>query len=668
MATQDVAPNYEEPCPPAASDRAQPAPEVGVACAQRMRPVTCAWLLGLIAWTTLLSFYGIGGGAGLEPVDCWVAQTAREMYENTTAQGWRGLTTPYFSEEPFLHKSPGPYWAVCLTAFLRDEGVHLQSARVPGAVSAILLVLTVFWLARRIAGDRAALFAGYAAAASVGLLYWSHRPSADLGVSTLMTMSLACLWVASEAEPPGRKRVMLWLLGYFFAGLAMVYKMPMPVVCVGLPVFLYVLLRNRWRIFASPWHLVGLVLFLLPWLPWALWIISEFPIAVEKWRTEFWDRATGDLPNVAAQFNWYFYLMYFGVALLLAFPFSLSVPQAVVRAFRPTPGVNRNGQWFLLIWFLSLLLFFTVSIGKETRYFWPAMPPLFVLLGIELAIFFDPGRQHAPRLERIGFWSVVVGVTVGLVGGLFALRNFWEKTFPEGEYAWHEVLVPALVAAVIFAAGSILAAGLFRRRRTNESFGVLVATMWLTWLWVWPTLMPKLGSQMPFIDFAQQLVTLTPEQRSCLRQVAHHDPRITWYSNVRYPRLIDQLDMLRMEGGKRNLQWEEQYYGEKMVEALAGEDPLLLVSSPNHYSKFLADAPLPLAQKGAAMPKSHVWFQARVGRFDRRYILFGNQPPPWPEPTVRLSENQMTRIREASKRAAALLDGTTGDSGESTAR
>jgi 4-amino-4-deoxy-L-arabinose transferase-like glycosyltransferase len=482
---------------------------MGVARAQRMRPVTWAWLLGLIAWTTLLSFYGIGGGAGLEPVDCWVAQTAREMYENAGAQGWRGLATPYFSEELFLQKSPGPYWAVCLTAFLRGTEVDTVSARVPGAIAAILLVVTVFWLAQRIAGDRPAVFAGFATAASVGLLYWSHRPSADLGVATLMTMSLACLWVASECEPPGRKRVALWLLGYFLAGLAMIYKMPMPIVCVGLPAFLYVLLRKRWRIFVSPWHLVGLALFLLPWLPWALWVISQIPIAVDKWRTEFWDRITGDLPNVEAQLNWYVYPMYVGVALLLAIPFSLSLPQAVVRAFRPAPGVNRNGQWFLLIWFLSLLAFFTVSVGKETRYFWP----VFVLLGIELAAFFDPQRRRAPSAERLGFWSVVVLLPAGLlVGGLLYLRNWHEKTFPEGGGNWNQVLVAGLVAAAVFAGGAILAAWLFRRRRANESFAALVATTWLTWLWVWPTLMPKLGSQMPFTDFAQQLVTLTPEQ------------------------------------------------------------------------------------------------------------------------------------------------------------
>ena len=413
-----------------------------------------------------------------------------------------------------------------------------------------------------------------------------------------------------------------------------------------------------------PWHLLGLALFLLPWLPWALWMFSEIPIVAEKWRTEFWDRITGDLPNVAAQFSWYFYFMYLGVALVLAIPFSLSVPKAIARAFRRAPGVDRNGQWFLLIWFFSLLVFFTISIGKETRYFWPAMPPLFILLGIELADLFGPQRRWPAWTERVGFWSVVIVVLAGLAACLVMLRTVWAKAFPEGEYAWRDVFTPALVAAVIFGGGVIVSAGLYRRRRSNESFAALVGTTWLTWLWVWPTLMPILGSQLPSLDYAEQLAALTAEQRGYLRQVGHHDPRIIWYSNVRYPRLVNQLEMLRMEGGKRNLEWEQRYYIEKMAEALESDEPILLAISPGHYTRFLTKAPLVLAEQGKALPQMYIWLQARKGRVDHQHILFGNTPPPWPEPEVRLAENQAARIREAAQRAAALL---TGNSQASTA-
>jgi len=46
-----------------------------------MSGLTWAWLVALLGWTTLLCFYHLDGGARFEPIDCWVAQTAREMRE-----------------------------------------------------------------------------------------------------------------------------------------------------------------------------------------------------------------------------------------------------------------------------------------------------------------------------------------------------------------------------------------------------------------------------------------------------------------------------------------------------------------------------------------------------------------------------------------------------------
>lgn len=592
------------------------------------------WFLALVGWTALLSFYQLGGGAGFEPVDCWVAQPSREMHENVMAEGWRGLVKPYFAGELFLHKSPGPYWAVNLAALIRGEEITTAAVRTPGAVAAVLFVACIFWLTRRIAGDRAAIFAGFAAAGSICVLYWSHRGSADLAVSTLCTLSLTCLWIGSETESAGWKRVTLWMIGYFCAGLAMIYKMPMPLVCVGIPALLYVLLRNRWRIFASPWHLLGLALFCLPWLPWAIMLVSEIPAALPKWRVEFWDRITGDLPNVVDQFEWYFYLMYVGAALLLAVPFSLSLPQALVRACRRNPGVRRDGQWFVLIWFLSLFVFFTISTGKETRYFLPAMPPLFVMLGIELAAFFDPRRAARPALDRLGFWAVALLTPAGLIGCLLLLRRWYLKNVTEGMFSWAEVFWPALAAAAVFAVGVILAARLYQRRRENASFAALVGTMWLVWLCVWPTLMPRIGSQAAYVDFAAQLRDLAPEYKSRLRHVGHHDPRVIWYSDARFPRLIDQLELLQAEGGRRNLERERRAYGEKMAEVLAGDELSLMAISVEHYAEFMANMPEMLAAQGKTMPETHVWLYARLGRPDRRYLICGNQPPPWPEPAV----------------------------------
>ncbi|HRT43107.1 MAG TPA: glycosyltransferase family 39 protein [Phycisphaerae bacterium] len=625
-----------EPALGAPAGPAQPVPH--------LRAGVAAWLLALLGWTALLSFYDLDGGAGFEPTDCWVAQTAREMRH---AGDW---LTPRFSGEVRMQKSPGPYWAVMLTSIVRGTEVDEVSARIPNAIAAIVLVMTVFWLTLHVAGQRAAIFAGFATASSALILLWSHRAASDLGLAALCTLSLAALWIGSEIESPGPKRVALWMLGYFAAGLGMLYKMPMPLAAVGLPVLAYLLVRNRWRILASPWHLLGLLLFLLPWLPWALAVVHSQGMALAKWRVEFLDRYTGDLPNVEGQDSWAYLLFYLVPVAVYCLPFSLSIPAAVGRAFRRQPGVRRDGTLFMALWFFSLLVFFTASTGKELRYFLPALPPLFVLLGIELAALFDPQRQRSEVLVRLAAAAVLILLPVALIAGGIGLHRWWElrgRLELAELYQWRDVLWAYVGVALIMALGFGTAAWLYLRRRGNAAFGMIVATMWLMWLWAWPQFMPKLMSQRPFQAFAAELrERVPPALRADMYDIATHEPRITWYGDVRFPRIIDQLALLAEQGGRRDRDYEARRIGEEVITRLSGTQPLLLVARLEDYLKLLAVAPQELAAAGRTMPAHHLWLQTPYGDFKRHFVLFGNVPPPWPEPELKIPDGLPDQARQ----------------------
>lgn len=633
------------------------------------RSETLAWLIALLACTSFVSFYELGGGADFEPTDAWVAQTAREMYERGD---WKSYVVPRFSGEVRMQKSPGPYWAVCLTAWLRGTPIDEVATRIPNAVACLLLVATVFWLTRHIAGDRAAVFAGFATASSVLVLYWSHRGASDLGVTALMAFSLASLWIGLERSR-GRSAIALILVGYFAAGLAMLYKQPMPLLGIGVPAILYVLLcgarsdamdsgstesggragwfRSRLRLFASRWHLAGLLLFLLPWAPWAIALAvlqsgagssagmtTDFWTTLHKWRVEYWDRFTGDLPNVEGQQqDVRMYFLYLGVAFVFSVPWCLSIPQAIAGGFQRREGIDRRGQWFLLVWLFGIFAALTVAAGKETRYFLPAMPPLLCLLGIELARFFNPDRAVHGRIERVGLLLAIVLVPACWIAGGVILRRVIRLSGEYAVYTWDQVAGPYVATAAIFTAGAIAAAWLYARRREHASFGVLVATMFGTFLYAWPTLIPLLTSEAPFRDFAVQLRDrLGPEHRSALRQVAQQDSRVIWYSDVRFPRVIDQLELLRRQGGRRDRPTETRMVAEEMVQRLRGEELALFVIEPLVYAAFQIGVHQELAERGEPLPPMHTWLIGRVGRPDHRYVVFGNRPPPWDEPTFAL--------------------------------
>jgi hypothetical protein len=298
-----------------------------------------------------------------------------------------------------------------------------------------------------------------------------------------------------------------------------------------------------------------------------------------------------------------------------------------------------------------------VNPGKETRYFLPAMPPLLMLLGIEIASFFDPRRAGSALLERLGLILVAILVPLGwLAGGIL----LYKISRMYGEYAlfpWSAIWPPYAVAAAIFCVGALLSAWCFTLRRRNESFAALVGTMWLTWLWVWPTLMPLLASERPFIDFALQMRDRVPQDivRNHTYQVAQQDSRITWYGDVRFPRVVDQLELLDLQGGKRSRQREIEIVAERMLEKLQSPELTLLVSDPESYVRFHSnEAADIMRQKGAERPRTYVWLTANFGRPEHRYILFGNQPPPWPEPQLKLPERVRMRLGDGLIREATV--------------
>lgn len=623
------------------------------------QPRALLWLLLAIVGVLAVGLINIRGGPGLEPTDAWVAQTAREMCETPD---WRGWVVPHFSGEVRMQKSPGPYWLVAAISKLRGGEVDIVSIRLPNILAVVLLVVTTFWLTSEIAGRRAAAFAAMCTASTGIVLAWTSRGASDFGLAALMALSLTSLWVATERRERGASQTALWLLGYFAAGLAMLYKMPMPLVCVGLPVFVYLTVRLRWRVLLDWRHLVGLALFALPWLPWAILVTQLEPHALYKWKVEYLDRMTGELPNYDEQKRWTTYLYYFGLALGFCLPYSASLPIAVLRPFRREENVDRRGIWFVQIWFWSLMAFFTLSGGKENRYFLPMLPPLMVLLGGELSAFFHPQRRVIAAIDRIVPWLLGVLIPAGFVAVGVVLRKQWYPTVAD-MVAWGEVQTALLVMGAILTLTAVMTALLLQWRREHGAFLTLALGMWAVWAWTAGALLPLIASDQPLREFSGQLRDrLGDEQRTALRQVAVQDPRVIWYSDVRFPRAIDQLRLLEMQGGKRSRETETRLIGEEIVRRLEARQLALFLATSVDYVTFELLAPMELARLGREMPARYVWLYSRLGRFDQRFVVFGNQPPPWMPPTIELPDKLSRRLETARADAAAELAAHRADS------
>jgi len=216
--------------------------------------------------------------------------------------------------------------------------------------------------------------------------------------------------------------------------------------------------------------------------------------------------------------------------------------------------------------------------------------------------------------------------------------------------------VPYIVLCCLATVGCVISAALFLRGRRNASFAALVATVWVGWFWGWSKMAPVVGAQRGDISFATQLRALVdaePDYRERMFQVAQQNPTIIWHSDVRYPRVLNQLETLNDQKGERDYEVEVRKIAEEMIRKLSSDELALLVATRAHYLQFKNQGPAFARELGLEMPETHLWIQSEAGPPRHQTILFGNQPPPFEEPALEPPppEQESRRSRATSRRA-----------------
>lgn len=151
-------------------------------------------------------------------------------------------------------------------------------------------------------------------------------------------------------------------------------------------------------------------------------------------------------------------------------------------------------------------------------------------------------------------------------------------------------------------------------------------------MWGWSRVAPVVQGQRANMSFAQQLSReLDKKYRKNLWQVAQQNPTIIWHSDVRFPRVKDQLELLEEQGGVRDLETEYGKILEAIVEKMRSDDVALFVITReyweirHHLMHYIE----------GEFPETYLWIQSDEGTIKNQTLLIGNQPPPWPEPSLR---------------------------------
>lgn len=404
------------------------------------------------------------GGHGVVSEELRWAEIAREM--RASGEWFR----PTINGEPYFDKPVASYWLIVAASHLTGE-VTEAAARLPAALTGLLGVWLLMSLAGRWYGPRTGLLAGAILATSFGFAFYARRATADVET---VTGVLAAVWLFDRFRErgPGTWLLVLWLLMGVTSQMKGLLGFALPVAVFGVfgiwnglaerhsgESWVRAVVRgnrwffNCWTILAVP---LGVGVFLLPYAMAASGggLGEGLSLLYRENLQRFFKPHNHTGPVY----------LYFGVILVLALPWSLFLPAALL-AHRVTRPADR------LAWayFLAVFAFFTASASRRSYYLLPVLPPTAVLLA---ALWATPAEQLRPLAQRLrtgGYAVLAVGAVVAVA--LLALSPNWRPAPFDKLPA-----TPALPFVIVGGAGCLAALGWgFVRERLRPAVVVGVA-------------------------------------------------------------------------------------------------------------------------------------------------------------------------------------------------
>ena len=386
--------------------------------------VLAFWLLLAVAWFATGAIRPL-----LEPDEGRYAEIPREMW---LSGDW---VTPHLNGVVYIEKPPLQYWATAAAYTL--FGLHEWTARLWSLVLSLLAMPLVHAFTSRLYNSReTGLAAAIALAASPYYVLVGQLNTLDGAFTTLLLAAVFAL-VLGQREPDAARRRPLLLGAWVALALAVLSKGIVAPLLAGGTLAAYSLVTRDF----SPWRrmhwLPGLAVFAVIVVPW-FWLVSArnpdflyFFFVHEhfmRFLTTVHDRVE----------PWWYFAP---IALLALSPWLWAIP-GTIRALRATDAAATGfrPELFLGLWFVVVVVFFSLSGSKLATYILPCMPAAAVLLG--------PQLLRKPRNFRTAAATTAVLILLTATGlCVAALRRDSDGTLLMELTTWAGVGVAVAVAA-----------------------------------------------------------------------------------------------------------------------------------------------------------------------------------------------------------------------------
>ena len=300
------------------------------------------------------------------------AEVPREM---VASGDW---ITPRLNDIKYFEKPALQYWATAAAYSLFGE--HQWTARLWSALTGFLGVLMVFFTGRRLFGADAGWYAALVLGSSLLWVLVGHVNTLDMGVSFLLSAAVCAFLLAQHDAAQERARSRWMLAAWAALALALLSKGLIGLVLPGAALFLYILIERDWRLPGRLRLVAGITLLLALALPWFVAVSLANP---EFFRFFFIHE---HFERFLTKQHGRYEPPYYFIPVLLAgmLPWTLTLIDALARAWKRDPQQRFQVRRFLFLWAAVVFVFFSASNSKLLPYILPMFPALALLIGARL--------------------------------------------------------------------------------------------------------------------------------------------------------------------------------------------------------------------------------------------------------------------------------------------
>jgi hypothetical protein len=317
----------------------------------------------------------------------------------------RGTAIP--SKPPLFH------WSAALTSQIIGK-LDERTIRFPSALYAILGVIAIYALGRRLFGAEVGLLGG--AILATTLLYSNQALNArvDMTLCFFITLSLVLFYSLYRGFVT---RPAWYYLFYAVVGIGTLAKGPLGILLPALVAGTFLAIKRRWDLLSKFSFHPGVVLALVIAAGW-------YGFAVTRGGEGFVDRQLLE-ENLERFFGGsghshpvYYYIPYL---FFQGLPWSLFLPFVLWDYFRNRSFARGDDGLFLMIWLGAMFVFFSLSIGKRPVYLLPLYPAMALLTA---AWFYQ--QRGALGMRRLWYRVIaLISASFGIILLIITLGGLW---------------------------------------------------------------------------------------------------------------------------------------------------------------------------------------------------------------------------------------------------